>query len=100
MNTDLPHMSVCMVLPALAGVPGVPIPPPYSFRPYRPGDEAAWVRIHELTDPLNVASRELFEKQFGRDEAELRRVQANNAIELEASAARIAALKASLAAPK
>jgi GNAT superfamily N-acetyltransferase len=29
------------------------------------------VRIHELSDPLNVASRELFEKQFGNDEDEL-----------------------------
>ena len=75
MNTNLPHTSICMVRPTLSDLPAVAPPVPYAFRPYAPGDEAAWVRIHELSDPLNTAELALFEREFGHDAEALRRRQ-------------------------
>jgi len=75
MNLDLPNVSIHMVRPTLADVPKAPLPAPYSSRYYRPGDEATWVRIHNLADGLSVATRNMFEDQFGHDEQELRKRQ-------------------------
>ena len=75
MDLSLPHLRIHMVRPTLAHLPQEPLPAPYWLRHYRPGDEAAWVHIHELADPLNKIAPELYRREFGSDERELRRRQ-------------------------
>ena len=75
MDPTLPHLSIAMVRPTLDDLPRAPLPAPFSFRRYQPGDVAAWVRIHALADKFNVASPALFAERFGSDESELRERQ-------------------------
>ena len=46
-------------------------PDGFSIRPYEPGDENHWVRIHEYAHPGNHPSLDLFRGQFGTDTATL-----------------------------
>jgi len=61
------NIGVRMVREDLADVPNHPVPPGYSVRWYRPGDERLWVQIHERVDKYNAANLDLFWKEFGRD---------------------------------
>ncbi len=66
---------VRMVRENLEDVPRFELPPPYTLRWYRPGDEEAWLEIHQRADKYNVATPELFEQQFGTDADTLGRRQ-------------------------
>jgi GNAT superfamily N-acetyltransferase len=56
-----------MIRADLEGIGTYTLPAGYSLRRYRPGDEAEWVRIHELADEYNVITAEDFEREFGGD---------------------------------
>ncbi len=71
MSLREPLVTVFMVRPTLDGLPAHPLPSPFTLRPYRPGDEATWARIESLSDPHTAVTADLFEEQFGADEAEL-----------------------------
>jgi GNAT superfamily N-acetyltransferase len=75
MNEDLPRVRIYMVRPTLDDLPEVSLPAPFSFRDYRPGDEATWADIHVLADRHNVITPTLFRDQFGDDEADLQERQ-------------------------
>ena len=62
---------VAMFRASLEGVPQVELSAPFSLRRYRPGDEAAWMRIHLAADKLNTFPPGKFAQQFGADEARL-----------------------------
>ena len=51
------------------------LPAPFSFRDYRPGDEATWADIHVLAHRHNAITPALYRDQFGADEGELRERQ-------------------------
>ncbi len=59
----------------LAGIPEFELPPGYSLRWYRTGDEKAWIEIQSPSYGANQITLELFRKAFGADEKELRRRQ-------------------------
>ena len=71
MTEDLPRTGIYMVRPTLDDLPEAPLPAPFTLRDYRPGDEATWVRIHELADRYNAITPALYREQFGTDEGEL-----------------------------
>ena len=60
-------ISVRMIRENLDDIPQFDLPPPYTMRWYRQGDEKAWVAIHERADRYTVATPALFERQFGTD---------------------------------
>ena len=64
-----------MVRDPLAGFPEYALPEGFALRPYAPGDEAAWRRIHLEADLFTDVPSELFRAQFGHDEKELARRQ-------------------------
>ncbi|MCG3198624.1 MAG: Mycothiol acetyltransferase [bacterium] len=66
-DEELPNIEVFMARPDLSGLPKHELPAGYSIRVYQPGDEAAWVRIHELADRYNKVTLETFESEFGYD---------------------------------
>jgi len=66
---------VVMVRPDLEGLPQYDLPAGFSLRAYRPGDEAEWLRIHELADRYNTFTASTFTEQFGADAEVLRRRQ-------------------------
>jgi len=49
-KAEMENAHIAMVRADLEGVPQVELPPPFSLRRYRPGDEAAWMRIHLAAD--------------------------------------------------
>jgi len=55
----------------LAGAPRFAAPEGFTVRPWRAGDEEAWLDIHREADPLNSFGPDTFGKQFGRDAATL-----------------------------
>ncbi|MBM4042779.1 MAG: GNAT family N-acetyltransferase [Planctomycetes bacterium] len=61
-------ISVAMVRSDLEGLPQCAPPEPFAIRRYRPGDEAAWMRIHLAADKLNTFPPGKFAEQFGADE--------------------------------
>lgn len=61
-------VSVAMVRRDLEGLPQFAPSEPFTIRPYRPRDEAAWLRIHLAADHLNTFPPGKFEEQFGTDE--------------------------------
>jgi GNAT superfamily N-acetyltransferase len=52
-------------------VPHHPLPPPFTLRPFQPGDIQTWIRIESAADPYQTATAELFDRQFGGDVAML-----------------------------
>ncbi len=54
----------------LAATPRFALPPGYTLRTYRPGDEEAWADIHRLADRLNPVTATLFGEQFGARQEE------------------------------
>ena len=63
------NVTICMVRPNLDRIPHYHVPPPFTVRRYRPGDEVAWRRIHEAADVYNAFSAETFGREFGSDPA-------------------------------
>lgn len=59
----------------LTATPRFVLPPGYTLRTYRPGDEMAWADIHRLADRLNPVTATLFSEQFGARQEELPRRQ-------------------------
>lgn len=48
----------------LRDLPVHPLPPPWWFRAYRPGDEDTWVRIQQAADLYQPITRAVFTKAF------------------------------------
>ena len=69
------NISVVMIREDLDALPEYDIPEGYGLRWYRPGDEEAWVRIHQLADNYNDASLDLYRGQFGEETEVLRKRQ-------------------------
>lgn len=67
----LPDVHVYMIRPSLADIdPHAPLldvqpSPNYELRSYRPGDEAAWLRIQKAAEPFLTIGDDLFQRQFG-----------------------------------
>ncbi|HPD17358.1 MAG TPA: GNAT family N-acetyltransferase [Planctomycetota bacterium] len=67
---------VSMIRYDLEGLPQFALARPFSIRWYRPGDSAAWTRIHVAADRFNAFPPGRFAEQFGADEAVLAARQA------------------------
>jgi len=63
------NLSIKMARDNLESIPEFALPQSYSLRWYEPGDEAVWMRIQLRADTLNQITAELFEQQFGSDNA-------------------------------
>jgi GNAT superfamily N-acetyltransferase len=61
------NATVHMVRATLEDLPRHDLPTPFSLRMYQPGDEAAWVAIHEEADRWNRITVDTFWREFGRD---------------------------------
>lgn len=61
------NLDVVMVRPNLQDIPQCEIKEGYRIRCYRPGDEEAWVRIHDLADEYNKVTVAAFRENFGSD---------------------------------
>ena len=66
---------VMMVRRELADIPRFPVPEPFGLRFYRAGDEKHWTRIEQEADRYNTIAADRFEREFGRDEEDLKRRQ-------------------------
>jgi GNAT superfamily N-acetyltransferase len=55
---------VKMLRSNLDKLPDFPLPPGFSFRWFRAGDEPEWVRIQTLSDQLNAISLKLFHSEL------------------------------------
>jgi GNAT superfamily N-acetyltransferase len=69
------YVSICMIRRELKAIPDHPLPSPFSFEWYRPGDEVHWLEIQRRADQYNQITPALFERQFGNDAQELARRQ-------------------------
>lgn len=49
----------------LAHIPQYTFPAGYTLRPYRPGDETHWTRLHRAAEPFFAIADDLFEQQYG-----------------------------------
>jgi len=61
------HTPLTMLREDLENIPEFDLQAGYTIRPYRPGDEAHWLRIHLLADPENQFKPDTFKQQFGSD---------------------------------
>ena len=61
------YISISMIREKLGGIPNHTLPPAFSFKWYRPGDERHWLRIQQSADQYNQINLELFRQQFGVD---------------------------------
>jgi GNAT superfamily N-acetyltransferase len=62
-----PIIKVCMNLPSLEAAPVHPLPPGFSFRMYRPGDETIWTDIWQRADLYGAVAADAFAVEFGTD---------------------------------
>jgi GNAT superfamily N-acetyltransferase len=60
-----------MVRDNLENVPQFELPPGFSIRWYRPGDEEHWLQIHLLADKFNTFTATTFFEVFGNNQTEL-----------------------------
>jgi GNAT superfamily N-acetyltransferase len=70
--TPVEHEELWMVREDLEGVPHFAPPPGFELRWYEPGDELLWVRLQAPFYDPGAVNLELFRKQYGSDEVELR----------------------------
>ena len=68
-------VQIHMIRSNLDDIPQHELPSPYSIRPYRPGDEEAWLQIHLEADKYSKITRALFRGEFGADAAQLQERQ-------------------------
>lgn len=66
-NTVLDNVSFDMVRDDLRGFPIHDLPAGYTFRIYRPGDDAVWTALNRATEPFFEIKPELWGSQFGGD---------------------------------
>jgi GNAT superfamily N-acetyltransferase len=71
MNTIQQNVPLTMVRDNLEGIPCYRLPPGYSLREYRSGDEDHWRRIHLLADRYSIITPDLFTQEFGREDSVL-----------------------------
>lgn len=57
--------SVQMMRDGFEDVPQFELPTGYRFRPFREGDDAEWIRLHQAADPFIDIKDDLFEDQYG-----------------------------------
>jgi GNAT superfamily N-acetyltransferase len=69
------YVSICMVRRELSALPECPLPSPFSFKWYQPGDEEHWLEIQRRADQYNQITPALFKRQFNDDAQELARRQ-------------------------
>jgi GNAT superfamily N-acetyltransferase len=55
----------------LEGIPDFTLPSGFALRWYVPGDEAFWFAIHQVADRYNSITKDLFQQQFGTNQARL-----------------------------
>src|SRR6266404_4409495 len=65
------NMRVKMVRKDLENIPQFTLPPGYSFRAYRQGDEEHWLRIQLAADRFNTITPTWFDQEFGADRGPL-----------------------------
>jgi len=67
-------VELVMVLDDLSGLPCFPLPPGYSYRGFREGDEELWARIETSAGEFASAeeANEHFRREFGQHQLELR----------------------------
>jgi ribosomal protein S18 acetylase RimI-like enzyme len=71
-DTIAPRMcEIAMVLGPPFAMPLRRLPGGFTSRPYRPGDERAWIDIHLATGVYSRVGRDLFEREFGDRRADL-----------------------------
>jgi GNAT superfamily N-acetyltransferase len=68
-------VSISMIRRDLDCIPNHSLPPLFSLKWHRPGDEQHWLRIQQSADRYNQISLDLFWQQFGDDLEELARRQ-------------------------
>lgn len=61
------NIPVCMVRQNLDDIPPSQLPAGFTLRPYRPGDETAWLSIHLEADKYNAIAADTFTEQFGAE---------------------------------
>jgi GNAT superfamily N-acetyltransferase len=61
------NVSVNMIRDSLEDIPNYPLPPGYSTRWYRAGDERLWVDVQSRAEEYLEITSELFVEQFGSD---------------------------------
>jgi GNAT superfamily N-acetyltransferase len=66
-----PIIKVCMNLASLDSAPAHALPPGFSLRTYRPGDEKAWAGIWQRADEFGAVAADSFKQEFGSDAAAL-----------------------------
>lgn len=71
MSQNGQNVPLVMVRDSLEGIPKHGLPAGYSLRGYQPGDEQLWEEIHLLADPYSTITTDLFQREFGTDEAVL-----------------------------
>jgi GNAT superfamily N-acetyltransferase len=62
---------IMMVRQDLDDIPLYPLPTPYTFRGYKPGDEVLWRELQAAADRYNEITPQLFGREFGSDPARL-----------------------------
>ena len=78
MTDTCPESRVTMIREHLDGIPQFELPEGFSFRMYRPGDEADWLAVHRRADRYDeriVYEPETFEREFARNVEALRQRQ-------------------------
>lgn len=75
MKAMLNDVPLTMICEDLDSTPQCPLPAPYSFRWFRPGDERVWQDIQANADLYNDITDDLFSTQFGPDFDRLRERQ-------------------------
>ncbi len=71
MDVRQENIDVVMSRPHLDDLPSYQLPPGYSLRFYRPGDERLWVSLQAASDHYNDITAKLFVREFGDDVAGL-----------------------------
>jgi GNAT superfamily N-acetyltransferase len=63
-NPSTEAIAVGMIRETLDNLPHFDLPAPYSLRWYQPGDEVAWVEIHQAADPTHTYDLAKFAREF------------------------------------
>ena len=69
------NIPLTMVREHLENIPVFSLPAEFTWRPYQPGDEQAWLEIKSAADRYNSITPELFTREFGDDQVRLARRQ-------------------------